>query len=446
MTVRVRFAPSPTGLLHVGNARAALINWLYARHAGGAFVLRIDDTDPERSRPEYAAAIERDLAWLGLDWDQRLRQSTRLDRYGDAFERLRAAGRVYDCYETEAELAEKRRALAARGRPPVYDRAALALDDADRARLRAEGRKPHWRFRLDDTSARWDDLVRGPVAIRARTMSDPVIRRGDGLPTYTLASVVDDVDLAIGSVIRGEDHVANTAVQIQLFAALDAPPPVFAHLPLLVDAEGKNLSKRRGALSLATLREAGIEPLALASLLARLGSADPVEPRTSMNALIADFDIARFGRAAPRFDRDELARLNARVLRDLPFEAVAERLARLGIEGASREFWEAVRDNLDRLDDALEWWRVVAGPISPLIEDPALIEHAAALLPDAPWDATIWTIWTKSVAEATEKRGRALYHPLRLALTGLERGPALANLLPLIGHDRVLARLRGQPA
>ena len=447
MSAATRFAPSPTGLLHVGNARVALVNWLYARKAGGRFVLRIDDTDAERSEARLAAAIERDLAWLGLDWDAVVHQSARLSRYRAAFDRLAAAGRAYPCYETAEALALARKRRLTRGEPPVYDRAALALDADALARLEAEGRRPHWRFRLPDEAVAWTDLVHGAMRIEPRTMSDPVVMRADGRPTYTLASAVDDLDLGISHVIRGDDHIANTAVQIALMAALGAArPPAFAHLPLIVDVSGRNLSKRAGSLSLASLREAGIKPLAVVSLLARLGTSDPVVPLASLDEALAGFDLTRFGRASPRFDMAELARLNARILHRLPFAAVADRLAALGVRDADEAFWNAVRENLGRLAKASEWWEVVRGPIAPAIEDSDFARSAAEHLPPEPWDATTWRRWTEAVAAATGRRGRALYHPLRLALTGRERGPEMRYLLPLIGRERACARLCGRQA
>lgn len=347
MSVAVRFAPSPTGLLHVGNVRLALVNWLFARKAGGNFLLRLDDTDEERSKPEYAEGIERDLTWLGLTWDRFARESDRYGRYDEVAAALKASGRLYPCYETPEELNLKRASLVSQGRPPIYDRAALRLGDADRARLESEGRKPHWRFKLEHTPVEWTDLVRGPVHFEGAALSDPVLIREDGRPLYTLTSVVDDADLAITHVIRGEDHVANTAVQIQIFEALTNSEgggvvPVFAHLPLLTDATGQGLSKRLGSLSVASLREEeGIEPMALASLLAKLGTSDAIEPRLTLDELVAEFDIAKVSRATPKFDPEELLRLNARILHLLPFERVAGELAALGLDDADAAFWEA---------------------------------------------------------------------------------------------------------
>ncbi|WP_029009535.1 glutamate--tRNA ligase [Azospirillum halopraeferens] len=447
MSVAVRFAPSPTGLLHVGNLRLALVNWLFARKHGGTVLLRLDDTDAERSRPEYAVAIEEDLRWLGLIPDRFARESDRYARYDAVSAALKAVGRLYPCYETPEELALKRTRLAAGGKPPIYDRAALKLTDADRARLEAAGRRPHWRFLLEPGPVAWDDLVRGPVRFEGAALSDPVLIREDGRPLYTLTSVVDDADLAITHVIRGEDHVANTAVQIQLWQALDAAVPVFAHLPLLTDAAGQGLSKRLGSLSVRSLREEeGVEPMALLSLLARLGTSDPIEPRPDLATLAAEFDMARIARGTPKFDPDELMRLNARVLHEAPFDAVRERLAGAGLAGADAAFWEAVRPNLTRLADAAEWWAVTHAPVVPSIDDPVFTAAAAALLPPEPWDTATWGAWTGAVKQATGRKGKDLFLPLRRALTGRDHGPELKNLLPLIGRDRAARRLAGDTA
>jgi glutamyl-tRNA synthetase len=447
MTVSVRFAPSPTGLLHLGNLRTALVNWLFARRAGGRFLLRLDDTDRERSRAEYAAAIEADLRWMGLDWDGFARQSDRLDRYEAAAGRLKAAGRLYPCYETAEELSLRRKALIAQGRPPLYDRAALRLSEADRRRLEEEGRRPHWRFRLLDGPVTWRDGIQGDKRFDGTDLSDPVLIREDGAPLYTLSSVVDDIELGITHVVRGEDHVANTAVQIQLCEALGGTPPAYAHLALIADAAGQGLSKRLGSLSVQSLREEeGLEPMAVASYLAKLGTADAIEVRASLADLAAEFDLGRFARATPKFDPDELLRLNAQLLHGLPFEAVAARLAALDLDGADARFWEAVRPNLTRLRDAVEWWQVAHGPVVPVREDPAFAAAAAALLPPEPWGPDSWGAWTQAVKAATGAKGKALFLPLRLALTGREHGPELKTLLPLIGRERALARLDGRTA
>ena len=453
MTVAVRFAPSPTGLLHVGNVRTALVTWLFARRHGGTFLLRLDDTDTERSTADFAEAIEQDLSWLGLHWDRLARQSERADRYDAGIAALKAAGRLYPCYETPEELSLKRKVLLQQGKPPLYDRAALALTDADGTRLTAEGRRPHWRFLLEAEEIAWDDRVRGAVRFHGTDQSDPVVIREDGRPLYHLCSVIDDIDFGITDVVRGEDHVANTAAHVQMFEALGAKPPRFAHLPLIADREGKGLSKRLGSLSLRALREEpGIEPMALISLLARLGTADPIEPFGEITPLIAGFDFGRFARGTPKFDVAELARLNARILHALPFDAVRDRLCDLGLpvgpDGLDETFWLTVRPNLERLADIADWWRVATGPVTPVIppEDADYVAQALDRLPDAPWDRDTWSVWTGGLKQATGRKGKALFMPLRQALTGVGRGPELAPLLPLIGRDRAAARLAGQTA
>lgn len=431
-----RFAPSPTGRLHAGNARVALLCWAAARASGGRFLLRIDDTDPARSREELVAAIREDLDWLGLDRDGEIRQSARAAVHRAAAERLRAAGHLYECFETAEELAEARAAARRAGRPPLYDRAALRLDAAARDRLRAARGPGHWRFRLAPGRVDWQDAVLGPVSVAAESLSDPVVVRSDGSVPYLLASVADDIDTGVTLVIRGADHVTNSAVQLRLLAALGAAPPRLAHVGLLALPGGAPLSKRAGAASLADLRAGGIEPLALLSLLARIGSADPVEPRTDHAALVRGFDLARIGAGPASLDPAELDRLNARVLHALPHRAVADRLAAIGVPAAlAPAFWEAVRDNLARFDEARDWWAICAGraeyPVPP--EERDFVAAALALLPPKPWDGETWGRWTRAVAAATGRRGRDLHRPLRLALTGRAEGPAMARLMPLLG-------------
>ncbi|HLO77063.1 MAG TPA: glutamate--tRNA ligase [Magnetospirillum sp.] len=446
MTVRVRFAPSPTGLLHVGNARVALINWLFAKAHGGYFLLRYDDTDLERSKLEYVNAIAEDLSWLGLAWDKKAFQSQRLESYAAAAEKLKADGRLYACYETQEELEYKRKRLLSRKLPPVYDRAGLRLTDEQRRTFEAEGRKPHWRFKLEQRAVQWEDLVRGSSHVDCASLSDPVLIRADGSFLYTLPSVVDDIDFAVSHIIRGEDHVTNSAPQIQLFEALGAQPPVFAHLPLLTDISGAGLSKRLGSQSLRDWREQGVEAMALSSLLAKLGTSDAIEARVSLDQLVDDFDITHFSRATPKFDPAELGHLNARLLHALPFDAVRPRLEALGIGDASPELWEVVRGNLAALAEIGQWVQVVSGAVTPVIEDAAFTAAAAGLLPPEPWDQTTWSALTNAVKAATGRKGRELFHPLRLALTGRENGPELKNLLPLIGRDKAEKRLRGETA
>jgi glutamyl-tRNA synthetase len=446
MSLLVRFAPSPTGLLHVGNARTAMLNHLFARKEGARFLLRIDDTDTERSKPEYETAIIADLAWLGIGHDLFARQILRADAHRAACEALKAVGRLYPCYETPLELERKRKRQIAQGLPPVYDRAALALSPEERTRLENQGRLPHWRFKLTGRRVAWRDLVRGEVAIETSALSDPVLIREDGRFLYTLPSVVDDVDFAVSHVIRGEDHVTNTAVQIEIFDALSARVPDFAHFPLLVGAGGEALSKRLGSLSLGSLREEeGIEPLALACYLAKTGTADPVELRCSLDVLAEEFSFAKIGRAPAHFDPAELVHLNAKLLHALPYEAVAQRLAEMDIEGGAA-FWDAVKPNLTRMSDLPDLWAMVRGPVTPVTENAGLLAKAAELLPQEPWDEQLWPVWTRAIAEATGTKGRALFHPLRLALTGRENGPELKKLLPLIGRAKALVRLNGETA
>ncbi len=447
MTISVRFAPSPTGLLHVGNIRLALVNWLFARKAGGSFLLRLDDTDEERSTQAFANGIEADLRWLGLTWDRWTRESDRLERYFNAAEALKAAGRLYPCFESADELSLKRKSLLARGLPPLYDRAALRLTQEQRARYQSEGRQPHWRFKLEPGPVSWTDLVRGPVHFEGAALSDPVLVREDGRPLYTLSSVVDDIDFAISHVIRGEDHVANTAVQIQLWHALGGAVPGFAHLPLLTDAGGQGLSKRLGSLSVSSLRdEEGVEPMALLSLLARLGTADAIEPVWTLEELITSFDMTRVSRATPKFDAEELLRLNARLLHEMPFAMAADRLIALGFTGADERFWKTVRANLGRFSEVAAWWQITHAPVTPATIDLDFTRTAAALLPPEPWDDTTWNAWIERIKSTTEVKGKRLFLPLRLALTGREHGPELKNLLPLIGRERALARLSGTVA
>ena len=445
MSVTVRFAPSPTGRLHAGNIRTALINWMLARQKGGRFILRLDDTDVERSTEEFAQGIREDLAWLDLRWAEEVRQSDRFALYAAAVEKLKAAGRLYPAYETPDELELKRKRQLARGKPPVYDRAALKLTEAERAKLESEGRKPHWRFLLEPRDVVWNDLVRGEQHVDAASLSDPVLVRADGTYLYTLPSVVDDIDLRITHVIRGEDHVANTAPQLQLFEALGATPPAFGHHNLLVGATGQALSKRDRAISVEGMREEGLEPLAVASYAATIGTSDTIAPHGDLQELVAHFAFGKLSRAPARFDPDELRALNARLLHVLPYASVAGRLTAMGIEGGEA-FWLAVRDNLAVLKDARSWWRVVNGPIEPVIADAALCERSADLLPPEPWDATTWQLWSADVRRVTDVKGKALFQPLRLALTGQEHGPELKHLLPLIGRNRAAARLRGKAA
>lgn len=458
MSIAVRFAPSPTGRLHIGNIRTAVLNYLYAVKRGGRFLLRLDDTDTGRSTEAYAQGIYRDLEWLGLTTEWRARQSDRLAHYDEAAARLKAAGWLYPCYEGEDELERRRKRQMARGLPPIYDRSSLKLTQQERAAFEAEGRRPHWRLRLPNTESAsdlrplptivsWNDLIRGDQTVDLGSLSDPVLIRADGSYLYTFTSVVDDIDFAITHIVRGSDHVTNTGVQIALFKALDAIPPAFGHHSLLVDGEGKALSKRIDSLSVEGLRSSGYEPMAVVCHAALVGTSEAITPHTSLASLADGLDFARISLSPARFEVSELDGLNARLLHMLDYADVSERLAQFGVGGGGgAEFWYAVRGNLEKLADVQSWWKVVAGEISPVVEDRSFLAKAADLLPREPWDEGTWGTWTKDVKQQTGAKGRALFHPLRLALTGCDAGPELKSLLPLIGRDRALARLRNGSA
>ena len=433
----VRFAPSPTGFLHVGNLRTAIINALFAEKTGGRFLLRLDDTDQARSREEYVDGIRRDLAWLGIRVDGEERQSQRTAAYEAAFERLKAAGRVYPCYETAEELDIRRKIQLSRGLPPVYDRAGLKLTDDERAKLEAEGRRPHWRFKLEtDSRIAFDDLVQGHVSMDPASLSDPVVRREDGSWLYMLPSVIDDVDMGITHVVRGQDHLTNSAVQLQMFEALGAKPPAFAHLALLSTKSGE-LSKRLGSAGVEHYKALGVEPLALIAYLARLGTSLPIEPVTDRQALVETFDWSRFNKANALFDEADLTTLNTKILHHLDFADVQDRLP----EGMTAEDWLLLRGNVNRLDEIAAVWKIVTGPIAPVIEDVAFIETARAVLDALPWADDIWKRWTGVLKERTGRKGKELFLPLRLALTGEAHGPEMGPLLVRIGREAALERL-----
>ena len=435
--IKVRFAPSPTGYLHAGNVRTALVNWLFTHKNGGHFLLRIDDTDTERSKAEYTQAIEEDMRWLGLTWDSEEHQSTRIGRYKIASDKLQAMGRLYACYETAEELDVQRKMQASRGVPPIYNRAALKLNDEQKADYEHQGRRAHYRFLLEDEEISWQDLIRGHVAMRATTMSDPVLLREDGMPVYTLASVVDDGELEVTHVIRGEDHVSNTAVQVQLYKALGFALPTFAHMALLKTKDGE-LSKRIGGNDIRGLREAGILPMAINSLLARIGTSDAVEPFADLPSLAAGFDFTKFGRAPANYDVVELEKINEKLLHQLPFAAVKDKL-----DFADETFWLSVRANVKNLAEAKLWWDIAHGDVNAELnhDDRAFIRSTIPLLPPAPWNETTYDTWLAAIKTATTRKGKELFMPLRLALTGQEHGPELKTLLPLLGNEKVMGRL-----
>lgn len=434
MTI-TRFAPSPTGYLHVGNLRTAVFNHLIARKADGTFILRLDDTDPERSKPEYADAIREDLEWLGLTWDREERQSARLDLYAEAADKLRAAERFYEAFETPTELDLKRKKQLNMGQPPVYDRAALKLTDVERDALRAERGQGVWRFLLDQTRIEWRDGILGELSIDAASVSDPVLIRQDGQVLYTLASVVDDIGMGITHVVRGSDHVTNTATQIQIMGALGHSAPSFAHHSLLTGAEGEALSKRLGTLALRDLREGGIEPMALLSMMARLGSSQPVVLAATVDELAEGFDLSHFGAAPTKFDPSDLRPLNARLLHATEFPAVARHIKALGVpDGIAPAFWRVARENIEVLSDLADWWAVFRDGATPKTtdEDREFVSKAFARLPEPPYDPNTWSMWTSELKEATGRKGRSLFMPLRRAITGRDRGPEMADVMPLL--------------
>ncbi|WP_164736543.1 glutamate--tRNA ligase [Pararhodobacter zhoushanensis] len=434
MTV-TRFAPSPTGYLHIGNLRTALFNYLIARKTGGKFILRLDDTDRERSKQEYIDGIKTDLEWLGLEWDQVERQSERLDRYAEVADQLRAAGKFYECFETPTELDLKRKKQLNMGKPPVYDRASLALDEAGREKLRAEGREGYWRFQLDLERIEWTDGILGDISIDAASVSDPVLIRADGQVLYTFASSVDDTDMGVTHIVRGGDHVTNTATQIQIIKAIGGTPPDFAHHSLLTGPQGEALSKRLGTLSLRDLRAQGVERMALLSLMARLGSSQPVELRANLDEIAEGFDLSQFGAAPTKFDAEDLWPLTRQHVQALPYETVADHLTARGVPAdIAPAFWDVAKANVTTLADVDAWWVLCRDGAQPLVaeEDTDFIAEAFTLLPPPPYGPTSWSDWTGAVKAATGRKGKGLFMPLRRAVTGMDHGPDMASLMPLL--------------
>ena len=434
--IKVRFAPSPTGYMHIGNTRTAVFNWLLARKLGGKFMLRIDDTDVVRSKKEYEDALRDVLQWLGLTWDEEARQSARLDRYNQVVAELKSQGRVYACYETAEELEVMRKRLMSRGLPPIYDRGALKLTSEQIAAYEAEGRRPHYRFKLNEGHIEWNDMVRGKCHYDASNLADPVIIREDGSYLYHLPSVIDDADFGITHIIRGEDHVTNTALQVQMFEAIGGKVPEFAHLPLLTGVEGK-LSKRLGSLGVRELREEGVEAMAISSFLAKLGTSESIEPFYDLDSLASTLDLSKLGRSQPKFDVEELKLFNTHFVRNLPFAKIQERI------NVNEDFWNSVRGNLERVSDVAVWEQICLQNINPIIEDKELTGCAAGVLPPEPWDADTYSKWIAEVKTVSGKTGKNLFHPLRMALTAEAQGPELKVLLPLMGRERAYKRLMG---
>lgn len=441
---KLRFAPSPTGYLHLGNIRTALTNWLFARAHKGRFVLRLDDTDAQRSQQKYASQIEEDLLWLGLNVDEMVKQSDRLHYYTAAAEHLKEKRRLYPCYETQEELELQRKILLSNGKPPLYNRASLSMSQEKKEKYEAEGRRPHWRFKMEKGDIRWNDMVRGDIVFQGELLNDPILIREDGSPLFTFATAVDDLEMGITHIIRGEDHVTNTAQQVQIMEALsDSPNRIhFGHLALISGGKGEGLSKREGSLSMVQLRENGLEPLAINSLLAKLGTSDPIGPHISLEGILAEFDIQKFGRATPKLDPEDLWQMNAKILQILPFDQVKKRLEDMGMTGVAPEFWVLIQKNVTRFRDVKEWWAICYGHKAFAEENKSLLEVAEHLLPSEPWDETTFKTWMDGVKQDTGLKGKDLFMPIRQALTGQEHGPELKDLILLMGRPKVLNRLQ----
>ena len=434
-----RFAPSPTGFLHIGNIRTALICYLYAKKADGKFMLRIDDTDIERSKDEYVKAILDDLNWLGLSPDITAKQSERFEKYDNAIEKLKADGRLYPCFETTEELEFKRKMQLGQGKPPVYDRAALKLTNDEKEKLINEGKKPHWRFKLNDNEVTWADGVRGVINLNPATMSDPILVRENGAYTYMLPSTVDDIDFGVTHVIRGEDHISNTAIQIQIFEALGGNIPKFAHNALIKTKDG-NLSKRDGGGAVSEMKEIGISPMAINSFLAKIGTSDPVELRENLEQLVSEFNIAKFGKSPTQYSFDDITRLNTKALHDSNFEDIKDKCP----EEMTEEFWEAIKQNVESIDDVSTWWNICHSDIDAKFEseeDKSFASETAKVFPDGEITEDTWNIWLTAIKLGTDRKGKKLFMPLRIALTGMNHGPEIKNLLPLIGREEILKRL-----
>ena len=437
---KVRFAPSPTGYLHIGNFRTALINFLFAKNKNGHFMLRIDDTDDERSLKKYEDAIKEDLSWVGINWDSLEKQSSRLSYYDQALQKLLDKKRAYPCFETAEELSLKRKKQLSSGKPPIYDRSALNLSDSDIADLKAKGRSPHYRFLLDHKDVNWNDLVKGTSQYNMSNLSDPVIIREDGRVIYTLASVVDDIDFEVTDILRGEDHMTNSAAQIQLFEALESSPPNLGHLSLLTDISGAGLSKRMGSISLRDLKDEGFQPMAISSLLSKVGSSDAIEIFRDINQIISDFDIGKFGKSKPKFDKNELRGLNSKLFKMLDFSDISNQLKKFNFK-ISSDFWELVKGNIENLEELELWWNIIYGNIEPKYNDENFLNTALETLPEGNFDKNTWTNWTSILMEETGRKGKELYNPLRMCLTGQNKGPEMATLVFLMGRVKVLERL-----
>ena len=437
-----RFAPSPSGLLHVGNVRTALLNYLVSKKDNGHFILRIDDTDTERSKDKFINNIKQDLNWLGLNYDEYYQQSERIKLYDEAFELLKNKELVYPCFETPDELDKKRKRLIARRMPPVYDRAALKHTKDEIDSFLESGKKPHWRFKLSNKKITFDDLIRGEVNVDLAAQSDPVLKREDGDYLYNLPSVVDDIEMNITHIIRGEDHITNSGIQIEIFNSLDSSIPIFGHNSLLVSESGEPFSKRNSAASINQLREDGVDPNAINSLNASIGSSVDIEAYNSLNLLAQQFEITSLGRAPARYSNDQLYKLNSELLSNYDFEKI---ISLLGDDKGSFniEFWDCIKQNISNISEVLEWIRVIDDPINVKIDiDYEYLNIAQDLLPNEPWNTETWDQWILKIKEKTQRKGKDLFMPIRLALTGKTKGPELNKLILLMGYNKVMERLK----
>ena len=442
MTINLRFAPSPTGDLHLGNLRTALINWLLAKKLNGNFMLRIDDTDTARSEERFVHSIINDLGWLGIVHDKLVRQSERLDRYQAKIEQLKNIGKLYPCFETKEELERKKKLPIASGRPPIYDRQSLNLSTKEKEKYSREGRKPYWRLLLEEKTVSWKDLIKGEIDIDLKNTSDPVLVRQDGTPLFTLTSVVDDIELQISHVVRGDDHISNTAAQILLTEYLGGSNVSYAHHSLLTTKSGEAFSKREKSLGLDSCRKQGIEAMTINSFLAKISTSDAISCFYNMEGLIKDFDISKISESPAKFNIIDLQRLNVKLIQGLDYHDAKNRFDEMNIK-VTKELWLAIKNNIISLAEAEIWLSIISKHVVPIIKDKKITELASSLLPDEPWNENTWDTWISKIKEKTSVRGKDLMFPIRLAITGREGGPEMKKLLPLLKKELVKKRLDG---
>ena len=441
MTSKSRFAPSPTGLLHIGNARSAVINWAHIKNKGGEFILRIDDTDTERSKKEYENKIKKDLLWLGLSWSKTFNQSQRKEIYDKKILFLKESNKIYPCFESLEELSLKRKTLLSSGKPPIYDRSALKLTTDQIEDLITKGQAPHWRFKLEDEIIEWQDLIKGKISFDTKNLSDPVLIREDGSLLYHLHSVVDDIEENITDIIRGEDHITNTAFHIQLFKSLNAHVPRFGHHPFLTDEEGKSFGKRLGSLSIQKMYEDGFESLTLLNYLLSIGTSKNLSKEKNIDLLVNNFNINSLASSSPKFSINVLKLLNKDMLQSYDFSDVKQKFIDLKIKDASEDFWIFIKNNINYFSESLDWISVINSNETYIDNSNDYLNIAAELLPEDPYDETTWDVWTDLIKNQTGKKGKELFMPIRFALTGRNKGPELKYLLPLLTKKHILKKL-----